>query len=225
MSDEIRTQDDPLLRALLDSAALDTPREGAEDALLAALGVGATTTVVAASKLGATHAGASALANAAPLVAKLLGVLGVVGLGAVAWSHYAPPSSSAPRMRESERPLRSNRDSRSEPVSQEQDVAPAFLAPVIPTPPALPRVESAATPRSVPFAPVRPTDRSASARGLDDAAPGSSLEIETRLLGAARKALSVGDKTSAREHLRQYEREVPHGALQREADILWDRAR
>jgi hypothetical protein len=54
---------------------------------------------------------------------------------------------------------------------------------------------------------------------------GESLEVETRLLGAARKALAAGDKPAAREYLRRYEREVTAGSLQREADILWNRAR
>lgn len=210
MSGQIRKQGDPLLRAVLDSARLDEPPAGAEDALLAALGLGAAMGAGAlGTKLGVSQAplatGASALAKAAPLAAKLLGVLGVVGLGAVAWTQPTP-ALRAPR--DSERPMAKRTIA---PLPMTEPVAPAPL-------PALPRAEPVA-PRTVAPAPR------AEAAAAEEAPPSDSLAVEIRLLAAARGALASGDKSAARVFLREYEREVNGGALQREADVLWERAR
>lgn len=221
MSGEIRKQGDPLLRHVLDSAELDEAPEGSEQAMLAALGLGAAgvTALASTSKLGAS-AGASAFAKMAPVAAKLLGVLGVVGLGAIAFHSQRSTTDAPPRGEGSPTRTRS-----SLPPPHERPELPASEpAPAAETPAVVPpHAEAAPVQRAA--APPSPAQERPAAHHEETPTAGASLEVETRLLAAARNALSLGDKTSAREHLRQYQREVQNGVLQREADILWKRAR
>lgn len=228
MSGEIRKQEDPLLRQLLDSAELDEAPDGAEDAMLAALGlgtVGVATALVSTSKAGATAVTGSTLpavatlAKLAPFAVKLLGVLGIAGLGAVAWHAQKPATEAPPRGSEPpvpmQRPSMIPPASANLPLAAHEDVLPLPKAPLPRLEPPAARAANAmheAAPSSAAIAPPTP-------------APGVALELETRLLAAARNALSLGDKATARDYLRQYEREVQDGVLQREADILWNRAR
>ena len=229
MSGELEKRGDPLLRELLDSARVDEPPQGAEDALLAALGLGAAgATAAIVSAKTATHGAstlgtsASSLAKAVPVAAKLLGVLGVVGLGAVAWHQQQAPTSPMPRG--SEPPSRSRTSSPPGPVPTDP-VAPQLEAEAKTIPaPASPPAPARAVALAAASAGAHPAPQVVAAPS-EPAPPGQSLETETHLLAAARAALSRGDQSSARDYLRRYEREVQGGTLQREADMLWERAR
>ena len=169
MSGEFQQQGDPWLQAALESAQLDEPPAGAEERVLAALSAAAGATALASQAPIATG-----LAKATPVAAKIASVLGVVGLGAVLLTQHAA-STTGQGVREPSRLL----------VKHEPTLvtAPSVLA----SP--LSRTE-APEPRRV--VPIRPHD--VATEEAPEAPSPSSLELETKLLGAARRALATGDR-------------------------------
>lgn len=183
------------VRALLRSAELDEPPNGAMRRMLTRAGVGVGIGLVAA----ATSTTVSSAAKVAPLVVgKWLAVAAFVGVGAVAVVHVARPTSVK--------------------LANQTALAKTAQEPATPEPPAAPAVEAndpAANGPSNEAAPLA-TPRSFKA------APAGSTDItgEIAAISLARGALDKGNARAGLAALDRYQQDYPHGALAPEATVL-----
>jgi hypothetical protein len=178
------------------SAALDEPPpadllERTLEAVAAAGAAGAAASV--AAKAGAA-AGAKATGG---------GILGAIGIGAIAGlltvgAYEVASSPRAPR-----------------PVAAAPAVV-SVAAPPIASPPALPELPAPVAQQPAPAPEPAPTAR---VEAAGSARP-SNLAAELALLDEARSALRAGDPARARRELDRYAREIPRGQLAREAAML-----
>jgi hypothetical protein len=198
----IETDSDEV-RALLRSAEVDEPPNGAMRRVLTRAGVGmaiaaatTSTTVVSAAKLTPV------------IVGKWLAVVAVVGAGAVGAVHVARPWTS------------------SIPASQPATTA-AHVAPEPPTAPPIETIEAiepASTVGDRPVAPIAapmaaPVATSSRARKAPPS-PSADITGEISAITLVRGALDQGDASGALRALDGYQQAYPHGTLAPEASVL-----
>jgi TolA-binding protein len=196
----VEETDSEEIRALLRSAELDEPPNGAMRRVLtrAGVGVGVGLAVVATSS---TTASAAKLAPA--VVGKWLAITAFVGAGAVAAVHVARPSST----KLAQPALTSN-------VHEASPNAAATLAP----PSALESTDH--------LVPVEPSNVEApaiaTAPRATKPAPAASSDIsgEIAAISQARGALDKGNARGALAALDKYQQDYPRGALSPEATVL-----
>jgi hypothetical protein len=198
----IETDSDEV-RALLRSAEVDEPPNGAMRRMLTRAGVGM---AIAAATTSTTAVSAAKLTPV--IVGKWLAVAAVVGAGAVAAVHVARPWTS------------------STPASQPAAKA-AHVAPELPTAPAVEPIEPtepASTVGDLPVPPIAapmaaPVATPSRAR---KAPPSASADItgEISAITVVRGALDKGDARGALGALDGYQQAYPHGTLAPEASVL-----
>lgn len=155
----------------------------------------------AAQAAAAAHAAATAKAAVASAVpAASGGILGAIGIGALAGLITVGAYEVATRS--------------SSPATP--SAPPAAVTAIAIAAPSAPQVATAA--RSP--APSTTSTASAAAPAPSVAATASTLAAELSLLDDARAALRSGDRTRARALLDRYAREIPRGQLGREAAVL-----
>jgi hypothetical protein len=194
----VEETDSDEIRALLRSAELDGPPNGAMRRVLtrAGVGVGVGLAVVATSS---TTASAAKLAPA--VVGKWLAITAFVGAGAVAAVHVAKPSWT-----KLTQPAITGTTHEASPRA-----VPAPTPVVEPTDTVVP-----SDPPSVDGPVVAPAPRAVKA------APAASADIngEIAAISQARGALDKGNARGALAALDRYQQDFPHGALSPEATVL-----
>lgn len=198
-------------RALLDSARVDGPPEGAAGRMLVALrglpaagGDGGSQAVGDAPAHAGPSTGGSMAAQAikAGALAKV-GLVSLVGLGVLgggALVHRLAGQSSAPIERSPARALAT----RAEPVTENAALSGGGESPS-------PAFATSATPSGGPGRALRHPGASPTAR---------SLGAETRVLDAARAAVDARDPAAAERALDSYDQRFPRGNLRPEATVL-----
>jgi len=181
------------VRALLRSAELDEPPNGAMRRVLSRAGVGM---AIAAAATSTTTVSAAKLAPV--MVGKWLAVAAVVGAGAVAAVHVARPWTS----------------------SMFASHPAAKVAPQPQATPAIEAIQPASTVGDLPAAPVAAPVAMPS-RALK-ASPAASADItgEIAAITLVRGALDKGDARGALASLDRYQQDFPRGTLAPEATVL-----
>jgi hypothetical protein len=223
----------PLARALLASADVDRPAQGARGRALAAIGVGVATGVATSVATGAATAGASAGVSAAAgagggvgsaaaklsgmIVLKWLSVVVVGGAAAVAALHFA--GRTAPLSPSAQEPVAEARDPNQAPAS------PPVAMPAPSEPEPSPAPSAIASAEVAPVAPSAPSaSHAAAAPNASPRAPAavraSALREQTAALDEAAAALAQGNADRALATLDDLDRRHARGALGEEATVL-----
>lgn len=222
-------------RELLQAARADRPRSSAAQRTLATLGVVGSTATAAGAALGSAgaHAGASATAGAVaglPLMAVkwlVVGTLSGLALASGATLAFSGRSSAdAPRPA----PVAA-----AAPQNQDRQPEPQHAAPL--PAPALAEAEPATQPPEAPAAPLKaskpssvtlksdsPTPLTAPSQAAFDAPEQSKLLHDVALLDDVRHALQAGDSARALSLVSRYEQDRQTHVLDREAEVLRQRA-
>jgi len=194
------------LKALLRSAELDEPPDGAKRRVLGRVGVGVGVTaavMTATTGSAATSTGVLSAAKLAPLaVGKWIAIAAVVSVGTVAAVHRVKPAMLA---RFTEHPPSTNAATSEAPAAREgRSVEPVPIAETTPEPAS----ESPATP----LPPARNPRASSSGK--------SDIDGEIAAVEQARSALNRGNSSAALAAIDRYSQRYPRGMLAPEAMVI-----